>query len=115
MRLALPLILLAATAVVVSLLEGTPARLPGVALDSTVLLHLERATAVFAIVVAMASVLREAARGRLPTQLSTAGLAYETEMAGEVDEAMERLQVQIDDLQRQVNEIELLDDGWERW
>jgi len=41
-------------------------------------------------------VLREAGRGRLPTQLTTAGLAYEADVAAA--EAAERLQGQLDEL-----------------
>lgn len=57
----------------------------------------------FAIVVALVSVLREATRGRLPTQLSTAGLAYVADEAAA--EAAERLQAQLDDVQRQVQTL----------
>jgi hypothetical protein len=71
-----PLLLLVAGAIAVSLAERAPDGLPGVALGSTVLLHAERAAALFAIVVGVVSVLREATRGRLPTQLSTSGLGY---------------------------------------
>jgi len=98
-RLALLLVLLLAAAFVVSLIEGTPERLPGVALGSDVLLHAERAAAFFAIVVAVLSVLAQATRGRLPTQLSTAGLAYEADAAADSQAAMEDLQAQVDDLQ----------------
>jgi hypothetical protein len=102
-RLALPLTLLLAAAVAVSLIEGVPARLPGVALGSEVLLHVERAAAIFAIVVALMSVLHEAVRGRLPTQLTTAGLAYEADVAAA--EAAERLQGQLDELREQVRTL----------
>jgi hypothetical protein len=44
-RLASVLVLLVAAALVVSLIEGAPERLPGVALGSEVLLHAERAVA----------------------------------------------------------------------
>lgn len=103
MRLALPLTLLLAAAVAVSLIEGVPERLPGVALGSEVLLHVERAAAIFAIVVALMSVLHEAGRGRLPTQLTTAGLAYEADVAAA--EAAERLQGQLDELREQVRTL----------
>lgn len=102
-RLAVPLALLLVAGLVVSLVEGSPQRLPGVALGSDVLLHVERAAAIFAIVVAIASVLREAARGRLPTQLTTAGLAYEADLAAA--EAAERLQRQLDELHGQVQTL----------
>jgi hypothetical protein len=102
-QLTLSLVLLLAAAVVVSLIEGAPRELPGVALGSDVLLHVERTAAIFAIVVAMASVLREAARGRLPTQLTTGGLAYEEEIAAA--EVADRLQVQLDELRGQVQSL----------
>ena len=73
-RLALLLAAIVALAVVVTLIEGTPTRLPGVALGSSVLLHVERVAALFAIAVAILSVLTQATRGRLPTQLSTGPL-----------------------------------------
>jgi hypothetical protein len=102
-RLAVALSLLIGASVVVTLVEGSPERLPGIALGSPVLLHVERAAAVFAIVVAIVSVLREAARGRLPTQLTTAGLAYEADVAAA--EVVERLQDQLDELHDQVKTL----------
>jgi|SRR4051794_10998149 len=64
-------------AVVITLVEGTPQRLPAVALGSNVLLPALRAGAVFAIGLAAATVVARAARGELPAQLSTVGLAYD--------------------------------------
>lgn len=87
-----------AAALTVSLVEGVPSRLPAVALGSEVLLHLERAAAFFAIVVAVLSVLAQASRGRLPTQFSTAGLAYEADAAADAKAAVEKLQAQVDGL-----------------
>ncbi len=104
-RLALLLAAIIVAAVLVTLVEGTPSRLPGVALGSTVLLHAERAGAMVAIVVALASMLTQAARGRLPTQLSTAGLAYEAEAAANTQAALEDLQRQIDCLQEGVDRL----------
>jgi hypothetical protein len=101
-RLTLLLVLLFAAALVVSLVEGVPQRLPGFALGSDVLLHVERAAAIFAIVVAVLSVLAQSTRGRLPTQLSTAGLAYESEAAADAKAAVEDLQAQVDELQHVV-------------
>lgn len=104
-RLALPLVLLLVAALVISLLEGSPERLPGVALGSDVLLHVERAAASFAIAVAILSVLTQAARGRLPTQLSTAGLAYDADAAEAAERAVEDLQGQVDRLQASLDRI----------
>jgi hypothetical protein len=102
-QLALPLALLLAAALAVSLLEGAPDRLPGVALGSDVLLHVERSGAIFAIVVAIISVLREAAKGRLPTQLTTGGLAYDADAAAA--DAAEHLQVQLDEVRAQLQQL----------
>lgn len=62
-------------AVLITLLEGTPGRLPAVALGSEVLLHALRAGAPFAIGFAVATVLARAGAGRLPTQVSTSGVS----------------------------------------
>src|SRR5215211_7803010 len=67
--------------VLVTLIERRPRHLRGVALDSPVLLHAERALALFAVIVAIASIAVQAARGRLPVELSTSGLRYEAEAA----------------------------------
>ena len=98
-RFAVPLVAVLAVSVLVSLLEGVPQQLPGVALGSDVLLHIERVSAIFAIVVAVLSVLHEATGGRLPTQLTTSGLAYEA--GGQAARATEKLQRQFDDLYTQ--------------
>lgn len=113
-RFAAPLVLVLAVSVLVSLLEGVPDRLPGVALWSQVLLHLERVSAMFATAVAILSVLYEATRGRLPTQLTTGGLAYDVEWP--VAHAAEHLQTQVDDLRAQLQRLEAMtldDDGHE--
>jgi hypothetical protein len=97
--------LLAAAAVVVvlacvavSLIEGGPHRLPGVALGSAVLLHAERTLALLAVTVAALSIAMRAARGRLPIELSTSGLRYEAETADAAATAVAQLQDQFDDL-----------------
>jgi len=71
-------------AICVSLIEGSPRALPGVALGSPVLLHAERVLALVGVVIAALSVLVQAARGRLPVELSTSGLRYEAEAADDV-------------------------------
>jgi hypothetical protein len=84
----------------VTLVEGAPGRLPGVALGSVVLLHVERAGALFAVAVAIVSVLTQAARGRLPTQLTTGGLAYGPEdFAADTASSVVEIQRQVDDLE----------------
>ena len=82
----------------VSVIEGTPRHLPGVALGSAVLLHAERALALLAVTVAAVSILLQAARGRLPIELSTSGLRYEAEAADDAAVAVGELQDQFDDL-----------------
>ena len=84
--------------VLVTIVEGTPGQLPGVALGSTILLHAERVLALLAVAVAAASVVVQAARGRLPVELSTSGLRYEAEAADNTAAAMAELQEQFDEL-----------------
>jgi len=84
--------------VLVTLIERRPRHLRGVALDSPVLLHAERALALFALVVAIVSIAVQAARGRLPIELSTSGLRYEAEAADRAAAAVAELQEQYDDL-----------------
>jgi hypothetical protein len=96
--LALAVVAALVACVVVTLIEGTPSQLPGVALGSPVLLHAERVLALFAVVVALLSIGVQAARGRLPVELSTSGLRYEAEAADRAAAAVAELQEQYDDL-----------------
>lgn len=80
--------------VALTLIKGRPRQLPGVALGSAVLLHAERALALFAVIVATLSIGVQAARGRLPTELSTSGLRYEAEAADDAAAAVAQLQEQ---------------------
>jgi hypothetical protein len=89
---------LAVAAVCVSVLEGTPDRLSGIALGSGVLLHAERSLALVAVAIAAISVLVYAARGRLPVERSTSGLRYEAQAADRAAAAVAELQDQLDDL-----------------
>jgi len=84
--------------ILVSMIEGTPGVLPGVALGSPVLLHAERVLALVGVVIAALSVLAQAVRGRLPVELSTSGLRYEAEAADDAAAAVAELQDQLDDL-----------------
>lgn len=59
----------------VSVLNGTPKKLPGVALGFPLLLHLERAGAVLAAIGAVLVVARLAWLGELPNQLGNIGYA----------------------------------------
>jgi hypothetical protein len=92
-------IALAVTAILASVAEGTPARLPGVSLGSAVLLHAERVLALVAVVIAGLSVVLRAARGRLPVELSTSGLRYEAAAADDAAAAVADLQEQLNDLE----------------
>ena len=94
-----------AVGVTVTLIEGRPRHLPGVALGSPVLLHAERALTLFAVTVAMLSIGVRAARGRLPIELSTSGLRYEAEAADRAAAAVAELQEQYDDLLAVVDEL----------
>jgi len=85
-------------AICVSVLEGTPRTLPGVALGSPMLLHAERVLALVGVVIAALSVLAQAVRGRLPVELSTSGLRYEADAAEDAAAAVAELQDQFDDL-----------------
>ena len=89
---------LALAAICISMIEGTPQRLPGVALESAVLLHAERALALFAAAIAVLTVLAQAARGRLPIELTSSGLRYEADAADVAATAVTQLQAQVDDL-----------------
>jgi hypothetical protein len=92
-------IAMAVGATLVSVFEGRPMQLPGVALGSTLLLHAERALALFAVLIAASSVVLQAARGRLPIEFSTSGLRYEAEAADNAAAAVAELQAQFDDLE----------------
>jgi hypothetical protein len=110
--LSLSLVLAAALTTATTLAEGAPARLPGVALGSPVLLHAERAAALFGILVALLSVLAQARRGRLPTQLSTGGLGYEGTGEAKATSAVDYVQSQLDRLDRVLDGIaKALDDN----
>lgn len=84
--------------VMVTLIEGRPRQLPGVALGSVVVLHAERALALLAVIVATLSIGVQAARGRLPIELSTSGLRYEAAAADDAAAAVAELQEQFDEL-----------------
>jgi hypothetical protein len=84
--------------IAVSLIEGRPRHPPGVALGSSVLLHAERSLALLAVTIGALSIVVQAARGRLPIELSTSGLRYEAEAAEAAAAAVAELQNQFDDL-----------------
>ena len=59
-----------------SLLGGTPAELPGIAMGSAAVLHVERAGALFAVGLFVVVVLARAWSGELPTEVSGRGVQY---------------------------------------
>jgi hypothetical protein len=73
-------VLLTAGAVLVSLVVsaagGTPPELPGIALDSPALLHLERALVVGAVIAGSSIFLIRGWAGYFPSKLSTTGAEY---------------------------------------
>ena len=71
----------AIAAIAVTALAGTPARVPDIALDSTVLFHAERAVALLAGFLAVLVTITRAWSGELPEALSTQGFRY-AEVAG---------------------------------
>ena len=91
-------LLLLVACVAATLIEGAPRGLPGVALDSAVLLHAERALALLAVTVGGLSVVLQAARGKLPVELSTSGLRYEAEAVDDAAAAVADVQEQLNDL-----------------
>jgi hypothetical protein len=97
-RLITAVLVLVVASLTVTLIEGRPQHLPGIALGSPVLLHAERSLALVAAIVATLSVGIQAARGRLPIELSTSGLRYEAEASDRAAVAVSRLQEQFDDL-----------------
>jgi hypothetical protein len=96
---------LGVAAILVSVLAGTSGRLPGVALGSVVLLYAERAVALLGIAIAAVSVLAQAARGRLPVELSTSGVRYEADAADDAAAAAADLQDQFSDLEETVDAL----------
>ncbi len=103
LRLTLALLVLLIAAVIVSLVEGTPTDLPGVALGSPVLLHAIRAIALFALGLGVLTVLARAATGALPTQLSSTGIAYENDQ--ELTAAVAELQDQVAQIDSGLEEL----------
>jgi hypothetical protein len=84
--------------IAMSLIEGRPRELPGVALGSVVLLYAERSLALVAVTVAALSIVGHAARGWLPIEHLTSGLRYEAEAVDDAAAAVAELQEQFDDL-----------------
>jgi hypothetical protein len=89
------------TAFAITLFSRVPDRLPGIALGSEALFHIERGVAAFAVLVIAMSLLGRGLRGELPSQVSTTGLAYPERLERAVtssDEAMAALALRVDKL-----------------
>jgi hypothetical protein len=75
-----------------SVLAGTPAELPGIALGSEAIFHLQRAFAATLVYLLLAVVLIRSWDGDLPSELGTAGLKYTvTEVKRETELALTEL------------------------
>lgn len=61
----------------ISIVVGPPSTMPGVALGSTMLLHVERAVTLLAAVLLIAVILDQAWDGELPSEISGKGVKYE--------------------------------------
>lgn len=92
-------------ALVVTVATGAPRSLPDMALSSTVLFHLERATVLFAVVVFVLVILVRAWRGELPSEMSGQGFKYASpeetsDAASALAAAAGRLHTLIDRIER---------------
>jgi hypothetical protein len=96
-------------ALAVTLVAGAPGSLPSIALDSTVLFHLERMLALLAGYLALVVVIQRAWRGQLPSALSAQGLTYVTEEATQI--ATDGLEAHTRELESLRNRLEQLERG----
>lgn len=78
-------------AFVLSVVSGRPATLPGVAMDSALLLHVMRAAVAAALVTAVAVVVLRLWQGELPTKLSTTGAEWAAPLAAPARDVQEQL------------------------
>jgi hypothetical protein len=100
-RFSAPAVALAA--ILLTLVEGSPSRLPDVALDSTALFHVERVLALLGGATAVLVLVHRAARGELPTELSTQGVKYSADRADQaVTNEVVRLRERLGDLERRL-------------
>jgi membrane protein implicated in regulation of membrane protease activity len=91
-----------AAALVLPALMALPGRLPATAMGSPLLLYLERGLAVFAILLFLLVFLyRSLVHGELPKAISGRGAEW-TDLATTTTSVTDRLQVQIDELGREV-------------
>jgi hypothetical protein len=76
-RAGISVLMVAIGAGFVTVLTGSPPRLPDVALNSTVLFHLERVVALLSVSLVLVVVITRTWRGDLPDEISAQGLKYE--------------------------------------
>jgi hypothetical protein len=88
------------------LVPGSHREPPGYALESSVVLYLERLLAAFLIsYVVFVIIIRSLIRGELPSTMSREGLTWSKDPSGATEEAIQILQEQLDVLEHDVNEI----------
>lgn len=92
-------------AVAVSVAIGADRPYPGVALGSGLLLELERAVAVWTIVLLVLVVGDQALRGGLPDEISGRGVRYAAQQ--QLDEAVERTTEAGNDLAHRIGAVEI--------
>lgn len=78
-------------AFVLSVMSGPPTTLPGVAMDSPLLLHAMRAAVGAALVVAVAVVVLRLWQGEVPTKLSTTGAEWAAPLTAPARDVQEQL------------------------
>jgi hypothetical protein len=97
----------AVAALVTTLAAGRPRALPDAALDSVVLLHLERLAAWLAVYVLVLVILTRAWRGELPNELSSQGIKYaHSALEDTIGDSVEALAIAVAALEARVDRIE---------
>ena len=94
-------------AVVATLLAGTPDKLPGVALGSSVLLHALRAVGVLIAYMLVVTAVVQAWRGQLPAKFSDKGIEYAAVQAvkDEAGAGVEKVEEAVGELRNEVDEL----------
>jgi hypothetical protein len=102
----------AIVAVTATTLAGAPARLPDIALDSTLLFHVERAVALLAGFLVVVVTITRAWAGELPAEFSAQGVRYgdvgrvTSDALDDVVEAGESLRYEVVELRRRIEDLE---------
>jgi hypothetical protein len=92
-------------AAVVTAVTGAPHRLPDLALDSSVLFHLERVVALLAGYMTIVMLVIRAWSGQLPTELSAQGLKYTGDAATTTARALADLAAQSDVARMEITDL----------